>query len=93
MAVIKADAYGHGAVPIAESLSEAGTHGFCVSLTSEIRDLIYANIKNPILHLGIISSDELEIYESGQVRCTINSIQDVKILENYYRKPVPKFIN
>ena len=83
MAVVKADAYGHGAIPIAESLSDAGVYGFCVSLTSEIRDLIYANIKNPILHLGAISSDALDVYESGQARCTINSIQDIKILENH----------
>ena len=83
MAVVKADAYGHGAIPIAESLSDAGVYGFCVSLTSEIRDLICANIKNPILHLGAISSDALDVYESGQVRCTINSTQDVKNLENH----------
>ena len=33
MAVVKADAYGHGAIPIAESLSDAGVYGFCVSLS------------------------------------------------------------
>ena len=83
MAVVKADAYGHGVIQISESLSEAGIHGFCVALVSEIRELIHADIHNPILHLGRISADELDVYESGQVRCTINSAEDMKILEDY----------
>ena len=83
MAVLKADAYGHGSVPVAKSLSKAGIHGFCVALVSEIRELIDSGIQNPILHLGRISSDELDVYETGQVRCTINSAEDIKLLENY----------
>ncbi len=86
MAVVKADAYGHGVVPVSKSLSKAGIHGFCVALVSEIRELIQADIHNPILHLGRVSSNELDVYDSGQVRCTINSSEDIQLLEEYARQ-------
>ena len=86
MAVVKADAYGHGVVPVSQSLSKSGIHGFCVALVSEIRELTQADIQNPILHLGKISLDELDVYETGQIRCTINSSEDIKPLENYGRQ-------
>ena len=86
MAVVKANAYGHGAVQVSKSLTEAGIYGFCVSLVDEIRELIHGNIQSPILHLGRISSDELDVYESGQVRCTINSTEDLKTLEDHGHK-------
>ena len=86
MAVVKADAYGHGAVTVAKSLSTAGIHGFCVALVSEIKELIKAKIHSPILHLGRISSDALDVYESGQIRSTINSGEDMETLEDYGRQ-------
>ena len=60
MAVIKANAYGHGAIPIAHVLSDMGVHGFCVALGSEAVELINAGIREPILHLGKITSDNFE---------------------------------
>ena len=86
MAVVKANAYGHGVVPVAKSLSDANVHGFCVALVSEIRELIHADINNPVLHLGSISVESLDVYKTGQVRCSINSIEDIKPLEDYGRK-------
>ena len=83
MAVVKANAYGHGIVEVSKLLAKEGVHGFCVALTQEVRELIGSQIKNPILHLGRISPLELDIYESGQVRCTINSLNDIQMLEEY----------
>jgi alanine racemase len=82
MAVVKANAYGHGAAIIAKSLSKNGVHGFCVALVEEAQELIDAGVKEPILHLGSISKSSLDIYNAGQVRCTISSIEEVEILEN-----------
>ena len=39
MGVIKADAYGHGAVAIAKALSKTTIYGFCVALIKEIIEL------------------------------------------------------
>ena len=83
MAVIKANAYGHGIIPVAKTLSDVGIHGFCVALESEAEELIKAGIRTPILHLGRISKDSFELYNSGQVRCTINSAKDVIALESF----------
>ena len=80
MAVVKANAYGHGIVEVSKLLAKEGVHGFCVALTQEVRELIDSQIKNPILHLGRISPSELDVYESGQVRCTINCFDDIKIV-------------
>lgn len=81
MAVIKADAYGHGAIHIAKALTKVGAHGFCVALVQEAKELLESNINNPVLHLGSLSDSSLEIYKSGQVRCTISSLEDIQSLE------------
>ena len=50
-AVVKADAYGHGAVPVAAALERAGVDGFCVSLVEEGIELRRAT-RAPVLVLG-----------------------------------------
>ena len=51
MAVVKADAYGHGAVPVARLLApKCGFFG--VSSLAEALELRYAGIQKPILILG-----------------------------------------
>ncbi len=52
MAVIKADAYGHGAVPLARRLAEAGADCFGVATVEEAVELRDAEILQPILLLG-----------------------------------------
>ncbi len=53
MAVIKADAYGHGSVPIAWEMEELSyVHGYGVASVEEAMQLRNANIRKPILVLG-----------------------------------------
>jgi alanine racemase len=47
--VVKGDAYGHGAVPVARALEEAGADGFCVATMDEALALREAGIQRPIL--------------------------------------------
>jgi alanine racemase len=49
--VVKADAYGHGAVPVARSLEAAGADGFSVATLDEALVLRRAGIRSPILVL------------------------------------------
>jgi alanine racemase len=49
--VVKADAYGHGAVPVARALEAAGADGFSVALLEEALELRRAGILTPILVL------------------------------------------
>jgi alanine racemase len=46
--VVKADAYGHGAVPVARALEAAGADGFCVAAFDEAVELREAGIHRPI---------------------------------------------
>lgn len=50
--VVKADGYGHGAVPVARTALAAGAHGLCVALTHEGVELRAAGITEPILVLS-----------------------------------------
>jgi alanine racemase len=46
--VVKADAYGHGAVPVARALEGAGADGFCVAAMDEALALRAGGVKAPI---------------------------------------------
>ncbi|MBC8311352.1 MAG: alanine racemase [Candidatus Marinimicrobia bacterium] len=82
MGVIKADAYGHGAVEIAKSLSTTNIHGFCVALIKEIIELRENGITKPILHIGKLSLENIDIFDSNTL-CTINSFQDIDTIQEY----------
>lgn len=51
-AVVKADAYGHGAAMVAATLEQEGAAAFAVSCLAEARELRRAGIRRPILILG-----------------------------------------
>jgi alanine racemase len=51
MAVVKADAYGHGAAEVARLYEDVEVHALAVAFVSEAEDLREAGIKSPILVL------------------------------------------
>ncbi len=64
MAVIKADAYGHGAVPIARALEQAGADWFGAATVEEAMELRAAGIEKPVLLLGgLYMSDPADLIE------------------------------
>ncbi len=58
MAVVKANAYGHGAVPVAKALSASGADWFGVATLDEAIELREHGITEPILILGYTSPQE-----------------------------------
>lgn len=54
---MKADAYGHGAGPVARALEAAGADGFCVAAYDEAAALREGGIRRPILVLYPIPAD------------------------------------
>ncbi len=52
MAVVKADAYGHGAVQCARRLQQENAEWFAVALPEEASELRHSGIDRPILSLG-----------------------------------------
>ena len=70
MAAVKADAYGHGAVPVARALEAGGVDALAVACLEEAMTLRQAHIQAPIALLeGIISAEEaaLAVYERLQI--------------------------
>ena len=57
LGVVKADAYGHGAVPVARKLEELGAEYLAVACLSEARELREAGVLTPILLLGYTPTD------------------------------------
>ena len=51
-AVVKANGYGHGAIPVAKACDEAGADWFAVAILQEAVELREGGIKKPILVLG-----------------------------------------
>ena len=57
--VVKADAYGHGAVPIAAEASRCGVDMLGVGDSREAMEIIQAGVELPILILGTIIDEEI----------------------------------
>ena len=64
MGVVKADAYGHGAVPVAKALAAACVDWFGVATVEEALELRAAGVEQPILLLGgLYMSDPADLVE------------------------------
>lgn len=75
MAVVKADAYGHGAVRVAKALQSIGCKFFAVSNIEEAIELREAGIAGEILVLGytpITSANDLRAYDITQALLSEN---------------------
>ena len=69
-AVVKADAYGHGAVPIAAALEAAGADGLCVATIDEGLELRQAGIELPILVLYPVPGTWLDVAREQAIDVT-----------------------
>ena len=79
MAVIKADAYGHGAVQVARRL-ETKCAFFGVSSILEAQELRQAGISIPILILGHTPAEAFPIAVTQRIRPTIFHYEDAAAL-------------
>lgn len=81
LAVVKADAYGHGAVRCAQAL-EAEADGFAVACIEEALELREAGIRAPILLLeGFFEASELELIERHDLWCVVHSAWQLEAIE------------
>lgn len=79
MAVVKADAYGHGAVQVARLLQESCGF-FGVSSLSEALELRYAQIQTPILILGHTPVSAFPAAVQKEIRLTMFSLEEAQLL-------------
>ena len=66
LCVVKADAYGHGAVPVARALEDAGADALGVACVAEAVELRRGGIRAPVIVLtGFFPGEERELLEHG----------------------------
>ncbi|MBA1204063.1 alanine racemase [Pseudomonas capeferrum] len=81
LAVVKADAYGHGAVRCALAL-ESEADGFAVACIEEALALRAAGIKAPVLLLeGFFEANELPLIIEHDLWCVVHSLWQVEAIE------------
>lgn len=80
MAIVKANAYGHGAVTVAQTLDKAGAERFGVAIMNEAVLLREAGIKKPILILGWTPSDDYVRALNNDIILTIYSLEEAERL-------------
>jgi alanine racemase len=71
MAIVKANGYGHGAVPVARAALQAGARWLGVSSPAEATELRAAGIIAPILNLGYTPAAALLALIQGEVSLTV----------------------
>jgi alanine racemase len=81
-AVLKADAYGHGAPAVARTLERAKIDGFCVALLEEGIELREAGITAPILVMG---GHYGQAHEEVLARGLIPVVHDVEQIDAFAR--------
>lgn len=80
LAVIKADAYGHGAIPVARACLESGVDFLGVGDSTEAIELRESGILAPILILGAVIEEEIGWIVSYDIRPTLHSLDMVYLL-------------
>lgn len=81
IAVIKADGYGHGALPIARLIQDYDyVWGFAVATADEALILRRHNIKKPILVLGYVFSEHFDEIIKNDIRCAVFSLETAQEL-------------
>ncbi len=71
-AVVKANAYGLGAIPIAKAALEAGAVGLAVASCEEGQELRRAGVAAPILVLGYVPVEQAEAAAEADLTLTVN---------------------
>ncbi|HOW37684.1 MAG TPA: alanine racemase, partial [Bacillota bacterium] len=79
MAVVKADAYGHGAVMIARELMDCGIRHLAVATLDEALELRNNGLSDPsILIFGMVDPDNLLLCQFHRLTVSVNSLEWLK---------------
>lgn len=81
MAVIKADGYGHGAIPIAKVLYDK-VDFFGIAIIQEAIELINSGIDKPILNLGYMPKEYYYLMIKNNIRTAVFTIDMARQISN-----------
>lgn len=81
MAIVKANAYGHGLVPVARHLEASGVERLGVAFVEEGIALRRAGIRVPILVLGGIFGPQVAQFIAHDLEVTVSSVEKLRQVE------------
>lgn len=79
MAIVKGEAYGHGAVEVSQAAIEGGASWLGVARFGEARALRQSGIRTPILVLGMVTPDEVDEAITSGVTLTLYSPETLQL--------------
>lgn len=91
-AVVKAEGYGHGAVPVARAALDAGAEGLCVALVQEGIELREAGITAPILLLSEQPVDQVAAIVEHELIPTVYRREAISALADSGARALPVHI-
>lgn len=83
MAVVKADAYGHGAVGVSRVMEAAGVDWLGVALLEEGAEIRRAGVEAPILVLGTARPAKIALYRHYRLTPTISSLAELALWRDW----------
>lgn len=83
MAVVKADAYGHGAVGVSRTLAAAGVDWLGVALLEEGAEIRRAGIEVPILVLGTARPAKIALYRRYRLIPAVSSMSELVLWRDW----------
>jgi len=86
MAVVKANAYGHGAIPVAKTLQNEGVKSFAVFTFNEAIELRDGGIQGDILIFSRMSEDILSNAIAHNITLNLSWPDDLNLLQHYHKQ-------
>ncbi len=80
LAIIKADAYGHGIKQVAKVLSDEGVYAFGVSNADEAIELRHMGFTQPILIIGVIFPEDYHRIIEHDILFSVDSLQSAYLI-------------
>lgn len=80
MVVVKADAYGHGSIPISRAAIEAGADSLAVVTAEEGAELRHAGITAPILVFTDLLPQKLLLARQHRLAVTAHSVESARLI-------------
>ncbi|MGM9612733.1 MAG: alanine racemase [Butyricicoccus sp.] len=86
LAVIKADAYGHGSVQVAKRLAKAGAARFAVATVPEAVQLREHGIELPILILGYVGDEDTDLLTQYDIAAPVYDRETAEVFSQAAQK-------
>ncbi|MDI6756276.1 MAG: alanine racemase [Thermodesulfobacteriota bacterium] len=86
MAVVKANAYGHGAVKISAAALSAGANGLGVAIPEEGAELRESGFKVPIFVVGLTLPEQVQLFLDYDLVATISTLEMARALAEAARR-------